>query len=68
MHDHKPITLDPCPCTTTPNNNTLDFTSTRKDGHRFLRTMTHNDGGFDAQCLKCPVRVHIHNGQVVETW
>lgn len=68
MHSDKPIKLDPCPCTTTPDKNTLGMTSFRSDGHRFLRTMTYNDGGYDAQCLKCPLRVHIHDREVVDAW
>jgi len=68
MHDNKSITPHPCPRTTIPDQNTLDMTSARANGHHFLRTMTYKDGGYDAQCLKCPIRVHIHDGQVVDAW
>lgn len=68
MQHNEPIILAPCPCFIKPDLNTLDMTSARNDGHRFLRTMTYNDGSYDAQCLKCPLRVHIHNGQVVDAW
>jgi len=30
--------------------------------------MTYNDKGWDGLCLRCGLRVHIHDGQVVEYW
>lgn len=68
MHDHKPITLNPCPHTIEADCNTLDMCQRCKTDHYFLRQMTYDDRGWDGLCLTCGLRVHVHNGQVVEAW
>lgn len=48
--------------------NTLDMTGHRKDGHRFLRSLTYKDGSYDARCLKCGVFARIRDGRILESW
>ncbi len=47
--------------------NTLDRTAPREDGHRFLLETRYRDGHHDATCLKCGLRVEIEkDGTVID--
>ncbi len=63
------VELAPCPHRGAGEVNTLDLAGPREDGHRFLLSTRYGDGGYDAECISCGLRVHFtRDGVVDEAW
>jgi len=66
---HAPIKLAKCKKTIDADQNTLDMTAWREDGHRFLTQTAYNDDMKSVRCLTCGLNALMTwRGDVVEIW